>query len=66
VERAVGGVLVYDRGTMTISTKSEAAEKAALARAASRRMSGLSTDQKNEVLERVADALWRRRLGSSR
>jgi len=42
---------------MTISTRSEAAEKAARARAASRRMGSLSTDQKNEVLERVADAL---------
>ncbi|MEZ4502509.1 MAG: glutamate-5-semialdehyde dehydrogenase [Dehalococcoidia bacterium] len=42
---------------MTISTRSEAAEKAARARVASRRMGSLSTDQKNEVLERVADAL---------
>ena len=42
---------------MTISTRSEAAEKAARARAASRRMSALSTDEKNAVLERIADAL---------
>jgi glutamate-5-semialdehyde dehydrogenase len=42
---------------MTISTRSEAAEKAARARAASRRMSALSSDQKDDVLGRIADAL---------
>ena len=42
---------------MAIATRSEAVEKAALAKRASRRMSGLSTGQKNEALERIADAL---------
>ena len=42
---------------MAISTRSEAVEKAALAKRASRRMSALSTQQKNEALERVAEAL---------
>ncbi len=42
---------------MAISTRSEAVEKAALARRASRRMASLSTGQKDEALERIADAL---------
>ncbi|MCC6237481.1 MAG: glutamate-5-semialdehyde dehydrogenase [Dehalococcoidia bacterium] len=42
---------------MAISTRSEAVEKAALARRASRRMASLSTGQKNEALDRIADAL---------
>ena len=46
--------------TTTISrpvAESEAARKAALARAASRRMSAVSTDQKNDALRRIADAI---------
>jgi glutamate-5-semialdehyde dehydrogenase len=54
---AQGSGLVYDRWTMAISTRSEAAEKAALAKRASRRMSALSTGQKDEALERIAEAL---------
>jgi glutamate-5-semialdehyde dehydrogenase len=42
---------------MAISTRSEAVEKAALAKRASRRMSALSTEQKNEALEGIAGAL---------
>src|SRR5688572_11366754 len=42
---------------MAISTRSEAAEKAALAKRASRRMSALSTAQKNEALAGIAGAL---------
>ncbi|MSQ30238.1 MAG: glutamate-5-semialdehyde dehydrogenase [Dehalococcoidia bacterium] len=38
-------------------SESEAARKAALARAASRRMSAVSTDQKNDALRRIADAI---------
>jgi glutamate-5-semialdehyde dehydrogenase len=55
--KARAASLVYDRRTMAISTRSEAVEKAALAKRASRRMSALSTEQKNEALERIADAL---------
>ena len=42
---------------MAISTRSEAVEKAALAKRTSRRMSALSTAQKNEALEGIARAL---------
>jgi glutamate-5-semialdehyde dehydrogenase len=45
--------------TTTISrgATSEAAGKAALAKAAGRRMASVGTEQKNEALERIADAL---------
>ena len=46
--------------TTTVSrpvAESEATRKAALARAASRRMSAVSTDQKNDALRRIADAI---------
>ena len=42
---------------MATTTRSEATEKAALARAASRRMSAVSTDQKNAALRGIADAI---------
>ncbi|MSP22134.1 MAG: glutamate-5-semialdehyde dehydrogenase [Dehalococcoidia bacterium] len=42
---------------MAISTQSAAVAKAALAKRASRRMAAVSTGQKNEALERIADAL---------
>ena len=42
---------------MAISTRSEAVEKAALAKRVSRRMSALSTEQKNNALEGIARAL---------
>ena len=42
---------------MTTVAGSEALTKATLARAASRRMGSVSTDQKNEALTRIADAL---------
>ncbi len=42
---------------MTTVAGSEALTKATFARAASRRMGSVSTDQKNEALHRVADAL---------
>jgi glutamate-5-semialdehyde dehydrogenase len=42
---------------MAVSALSEAVEKAALARGASRRMAALATDQKDEALGRIADAL---------
>jgi glutamate-5-semialdehyde dehydrogenase len=42
---------------MTTVAGSEASTKAALARAASRRMGSVTTDQKNEMLNRVADSL---------
>ena len=41
----------------TDTAESEATRKAALARAASRRMSAISTDQKNDALLRIADAI---------
>ena len=41
----------------TNTADSEATRKAALARAASRRMSSISTDQKNDALRRLADAI---------
>ncbi|MFN8639154.1 MAG: glutamate-5-semialdehyde dehydrogenase [Dehalococcoidia bacterium] len=44
---------------MAISTRSEATEKAAEARRVSRRIAALGTDQKNDALERIADALVR-------
>jgi glutamate-5-semialdehyde dehydrogenase len=43
--------------TITSQATSEAAQKAALARAAGRRMASISTEQKNEALERIADAI---------
>ncbi|MDA0301178.1 MAG: glutamate-5-semialdehyde dehydrogenase [Chloroflexi bacterium] len=46
--------------TTTISrpvAESEATRKAALARAASRRMSAVSSDQRNDALRRIADAI---------
>ncbi len=45
--------------TTTIASQatSEAAQKAALARAAGRRMASIGTEQKNEALERIADAI---------
>ncbi|MDA1240855.1 MAG: glutamate-5-semialdehyde dehydrogenase [Chloroflexi bacterium] len=42
---------------MTTTTRSEAIEKAAVARAASRRLAGASTDLRNRALLRIADAL---------
>ncbi len=42
---------------MTTTTRSEAIEKAALARAASRRLASSSTDERNRALLRIADAL---------
>ena len=42
---------------MTTTTGSEATTKAALARAASRRMSAVSTDRKNHALHRIAGAI---------
>ncbi|MDA1004351.1 MAG: glutamate-5-semialdehyde dehydrogenase [Chloroflexi bacterium] len=42
---------------MTLTARSEATEKAARARAASRRMGAVSTDTKNEALLRIADAI---------
>ena len=44
-----------DRATDT--AESEATRKAKLARAASRRMSAVSTTQKNDALRRIADAI---------
>ena len=41
----------------TDAAESEATRKATLARAASRRMSAVSTDQKNDALRRIADAI---------
>jgi glutamate-5-semialdehyde dehydrogenase len=45
--------------TATIASQatSEAAQKAALARAAGRRMASIGTEQKNEALEQIADAI---------
>ncbi len=43
--------------TIASHATSEAAQKAALARAAGKRMSAVGTEQKNEALERLADAL---------
>ena len=48
---------MYTRSTMTITARSEATEKAARARAASRRMGAVTTDMKNDALRRIADAL---------
>ncbi|MSQ41771.1 MAG: glutamate-5-semialdehyde dehydrogenase [Dehalococcoidia bacterium] len=42
---------------MATRTQSEAVERAARARAASRRMGAVSTDQKNDAMERIAAAL---------
>ena len=42
---------------MTLATRSEAAAKAASAREASRGMGAVTTDQKNDALERIAAAL---------
>jgi glutamate-5-semialdehyde dehydrogenase len=42
---------------MATTTRSEATEKAARARVASRRMSAITTDQKNNALLRIADAI---------
>jgi glutamate-5-semialdehyde dehydrogenase len=42
---------------MTTTTRSEATEKAARARAASRRLASTSTDARNQALLRIADAL---------
>jgi len=42
---------------MTTTTRSEATEKAARARAASRRLASTSTDARNRALMRIADAL---------
>ncbi len=56
VPEALASTLVYD-ACMAISTRSEATEKAAQARRVSRRIASLGTDQKNDALERMADAL---------
>ncbi|MGE0134747.1 MAG: glutamate-5-semialdehyde dehydrogenase [Dehalococcoidia bacterium] len=47
----------YNVPTMTTTAASEAITKAAAAKAAGRRLAYASTDQKNEALHRIADAL---------
>ena len=48
---------------MTTTTRSEATEKAARARAASRRLASTSTDARNQALLRIAVTLGRRPRG---